>query len=329
MAKEMQTNSQQLRTYAMRIRNIDDRIRILANQINAMKFSLNSTVDEKAVAYKVGNLHNYRNRLDMCENYLLICADEIDTTVNILLKQNVLEFIEIKMPNYGFHVDVFPALSGAEKEKAKELLYKIIEKINPEAIESIELYKKIFTALNDPVEGSKILYEDSIKILEDYLCANLNGSLAQIGIKCFINMTLDTPEAILEGTDKYFANSSITDVTAWVKYFSYLGEQIVVDNILETAESLVNTVTDNTENVLKYFGIDVNLSISDVYEEMYGVGGVEGYKKGMGELAGMLYESGVETYFKVADNVSGYVENGYKLLSDGVSQWGEFIQGLF
>lgn len=330
MVNVIKADSDQLRMYAKRIRNVNERIRVLANQINVMKYSVDTTMQEKTISVKLGNLHNYRERLELCENYLMICADEIDATVGILLKQNILEFVETKNKNSFLGIESILAVSKEEKEKIIDSLIKAVGVINPNIEDELELYRKLSVALNDPIEGSQIVYKEAVDILDEYLKCSLPGTLNKLGIACFINMVSDTPKKILEGTNKYFSNSSsITDIKVWANYFGYLGEEIVVDNILETAEGTIDYFTDKAENILKYFGVDVDLSISNYYEKTYGVGGIEGYKKGMGEAAEMLYGVAEEAYDVTINSVLDSIGSGCKILQDGVSQWNQIMQNIF
>lgn len=338
MTNIINADTDKLRSYAKRIDLQKDNIRIINNKLNFIKLDIKTSIEEKEKAYKVGSLNKYRENLGQCSSYLKAAADEIENVENALAKMDALNFQNMQakifltsvLSNIG--ISSWIALSNIEKEQIWNAIEKIIGKVDKDLKMKFDSITSVMEYFDDPNKILEDGYGFFVDNLEEYLGKSLSGNhlsvrIDMIGLDAFINMAERFPgvlmnaQGIIEGKD-------LTDYKVWMEYGLYLGEHVVVDGILETSSDIVNSALKDGCDFLGYFGIEIDITLDDVYESVFNVKGIEGYKKGMSDLVNVLADSASETYYKDAENVFDYIGGTIDIAKDGVSIYTGWAKSL-
>lgn len=321
MANQIEVNSERLREYANQIKNLTERLRKTHNSLVGIKYSLTTTSEEKAKAARINSLITYKYRMESCSSFLEAVAEEIERVEAGLLKLNPNDFNISNSSSFFQTVltmmdaSTWVLLSDKEKEKIWKAITDSVGYISEDAKKHLDTLASIYEVMNNPDKLWENGYEFMLGHLGEYL-SKTNTGFASIGVDAFINMGLKYPGALIEG-QKIFENESISDLGVWKDYGLYLGEKIVVDGFLKTAEIKINTVLDPFEKVGQYLGFDVDFSVKSYWEFVRGEGkgDPDDIKKDMADLGGVIgngFVSGLNGSVQIIGNTCASVGDFFK-----------------
>ena len=335
MSNMLIADSDRLRSYAKRIEIQKNKLVNMDRRLQLIKVDIQTSAEEKKKARNIGNLKNGIYQLEQCSQFLKTAANEIEVLETSLAKMNALDFKKQEVQGWMQHLAnrFSPLIENIKFEEVFDGLWEVVDQLNPELKTSVQGFLTIAEYLEQPNKLLEDGFEKVLGGLKDYLDASATGMLDGLGIDAFMNMVKRYPDAFISAQNVIKGRED--DLDAWMEYAWYFGEHVFVDGILETAASQINGIFENDLFDIAatigecFFGVDLDLSIDHAYEKQFGVGGVEGYKKGLGELYSTLSDYASENYFKDADSFMDVAGGTVELIGDGVSYYVGWFNGLF